>query len=496
MRYLIVICVLGCFLWSCSSDKNETVILEPTNLSGETLAKMHCGSCHEYVAPNMLDKKTWEHRTLPEMGLRLGIGDVFSKNVLQVQQGTENLVHESIYPLSPKIHEDDYKKIVEFYLKNAPEEPLPQTAKISVKEGLEYFEYKSLMGSYGYQSNTTAIGFDEASKTILAGSPRFMVKQFNLSNNQLLSDSIMMPGVYSTIKKWRDNWYFLDLGQLGPHEKKQGKLIQYLGNGQYQTFLADLHKPTDFAFLDINNDGVEDVVICNFGFETGNLAWYDGKTKKENVIKNIPGARNTVLEDMNNDGLKDIVVLYAQALEGISVFYNQGNGKFKEKELLKFSPVFGSSWFQLIDMNKDGKLDIVYANGDNADYSTTLKNYHGVRIFENQGNDKFRQTYFYPMYGATKAIAADFDNDGDIDIASIAYYRKDAKEGFVYLENDDRNGFKPYTFNEVAKGQWLTLEIGDVDGNGKVDILLGGHDLARRNKAGKEAVEVVVLLNK
>jgi hypothetical protein len=499
MKFFFSLLLISCtaLFYSCSSKKTteNTSPPEPSNLPGETLAKMHCGSCHGFVKPEMLDKDTWQNRTLPEMGLRLGIGDVFSKNVLQVQQGTENLVQQEIYPLTPRIHEEDYQKIVAYYLENAPDKPLPQKEKKAVSENLNGFTYTPLLSSGGFQNNTTAIGFDTESGTILAGSPRGEIKRYKFTNGAVLRDSIMEPGVFSAMKKWKNYWYFLDLGQLGPHEKKLGKLVKHDGKKQSAYELKNLHKPADFAFMDVNEDGVEDIIVCNFGFETGNLAWYDGKSKKETVIKELAGARNIEIRDMDGDGKPDVVVLYAQGLEGISVFYNRGKGKFKEKEVLKFSPVYGSSWFQLVDFNKDGRLDILYVNGDNADYSTTLKNYHGIRIFENQGNDKFKQTYFYPLYGATKALAADFDNDGDLDIAAIAYYRKDAKEGFVYFENKGGNDFYPSTFSEVENGQWMALEIGDVNADGALDIILGAHDLARRNQAGDKAAEIVVLLN-
>lgn len=497
MRYFPVFAAFSIFLASCSSpDRNKTAApLKPSGLPAETLAKMHCGSCHEYVGPEMLDRKTWQNRTLPEMGLRLGIGDVFSKNVLQVQQGTENLVHESIYPLTPKIHEEDYRKIVEFYLKNAPEEPLPQVSREPLKEELPGFSFTPFLLSEGYQNNTTALGYDPLSGTVLAGSPRGEIKQFRFSNGKVLTDSIMEPGVFSVIRKQEHHWYFLDLGRLGPHEKKLGKLIRYNEKTGASNVLENLHKPADYAFLDINGDGTEDIVVCNFGFETGNLAWYDGQTSKETIIKEMPGARNLVLKDMDNDGREDLVVLYAQGLEGISIFFNKGKGKFKEEVVLTFPPVYGSSWFELADFNGDSLPDILYVNGDNADYSITLKNYHGIRIFENKGKNRFSQAWFFPLYGATKARAADFDGDGDLDIAAIAYYRNDAKEGFVYLENKGGYNFLPSTFKEVASGQWMTLELGDVNADGRPDIILGAHDLARKNRAVNLPAEVAVLLN-
>lgn len=47
------------------------------------------------------------------------------------------------------------------------------------------------------------------------------------------------------------------------------------------------------------------------------------------------------------------------------------------------------------DFNGDGKLDIVYVNGDNFDYSRVLKPYHGIRILENDGKNNFHERYFF-----------------------------------------------------------------------------------------------------
>jgi hypothetical protein len=473
-------------LQACASKQDQAP--RASGLPGETLAKMHCSSCHSYVGPEMLDRSTWENKTLPEMGLRLGIGDVFSKNVLQVQQGTESLVTERIYPLSPRIHEEDYAKIVQFYLENAPARPLPQSQRPPVDTLMAAWKFEPLLVSDGFQHNTTAISYDRENAAVWAGSPRGEVKVFR---NGLPEKVVHEPGVFSVIRQHKGETYLLDLGFLGPHEKKMGRLITASG----KVLLEQLHKPADIGFMDVNEDGTDDFLVCNFGFETGSFAWYDGKSKAQHVIKEIPGARNLVVQDMDGDGRKDVVVLFAQALEGISVFYNKGKGKFKEEEVLKFSPVYGSSWFELADFNGDGRWDILYANGDNADYSGTLKNYHGVRIFENRGG-KYKQVYFYPMYGATQARAGDFDGDGDIDIAAIAYYRKDAGEGFVYLENKGAYTFQPARFPEVSWGQWMVLEVGDYNGDGKVDILLGAHDLARKPQKVKTPTEVGVLYRK
>lgn len=113
--------------------------------------------------------------------------------------------------------------------------------------------------------------------------------------------------------------------------------------------------------------------------------------------------------------------------------------QFEEIKLLQFPPVYGSSYFELADLTGNGHQDILYDNGDNGDFTPVPKFYHGIRIFENDGNNNFDEVYFYPMYGAQKAMAADFNNNGRLDIAAIAFfpdYSEQIPESFVLLEND------------------------------------------------------------
>jgi hypothetical protein len=99
----------------------------------------------------------------------------------------------------------------------------------------------------------------------------------------------------------------------------------------------------------------------------------------------------------------------------------------------------------------------------------------------------FRQKYFFPINGCYKAMARDFDQDGDLDIATISFfadYEHQPEESFVYLENkgrpaNDTTGFnfKPYSFPEAKSGRWLTMDAGDIDGDGRLDIVLGNFSL-------------------
>jgi hypothetical protein len=234
------------------------------------------------------------------------------------------------------------------------------------------------------------------------------------------------------------------------------------------------------------------------------LAWYEATANgqyREHVLKEVPGARLSVIHDFNRDGLLDIAVLMTQAREGVCIFYNLGEGHFREKWVLQFPAVYGSSYIELADFNGDGFMDILYTNGDNADYSPILKYYHGIRLLLNDGQDHFKEAWFYPMYGAGKALARDFDQDGDLDVAAISFFPdfgKEPEKGFVYLENSGGLNFQPYVIKEAAKGRWMTFDAGDADEDGDLDICLGSFVFSNNGVAAVEPAResgLLLLLN-
>jgi hypothetical protein len=158
------------------------------------------------------------------------------------------------------------------------------------------------------------------------------------------------------------------------------------------------------------------------------------------------------------------------------MFLNDHKGGFTPQALLQFPAIYGSSSFQLADFNHDGKPDILYTSGDNTDYSTVLKPYHGVYIFTNDGDWHFEQTYFYQINGCTKAIARDFDHDGDLDIVAIAFFadfKYHPQEGFTYLEQTKPNQFTAHRIPINKYGRWISMAVADIDHDGFDDVILG-----------------------
>jgi hypothetical protein len=281
----------------------------------------------------------------------------------------------------------------------------------------------------------------------------------------------------------RERAVFTCLGTMEAADIAQGELVSMVLSGKQNADSVNLSRqlprPVQSVAADLNKDGLTDWVICGFGHQSGGLYWLKQQPDHHFVkrsIREVPGACQAVAGDFNADGWPDLMVLFAHANEGVWLFLNDQKGGFAERNVLRFPPVYGSTSFQLVDVNKDGQLDIVYTCGDNSDYSKVLKPYHGMYIYLNQGDFRYKQAYFYPINGCTKAVATDYDLDGDLDIMTIAFFadlKHNPAEGCVYFEQKTALHFQPHALPVHSFGRWICMDVNDWDRDGDPDVVLG-----------------------
>jgi hypothetical protein len=513
MRLTLLLSPLVCFLLvSCNHharNANGEPVADSAIRSGKALAAVYCQSCHALPDPALINKASWERGVLPQMGPRLGI---FRHGLTHYPSSIrDTAIGRSFYPSRPILADWQWQDIIDYYSGVAPDSLTGQPEHRAIDTTLKLFEPVAVSAT-GRTPVTCFVKVDTEGgrRQILAGRV-FPGRLYRYDPACRLLDSSKIAGGVVDMQVMGDSGILCNIGNINPNNEKYGSAHRFWYDRNKNLvidtvpFLKSLARPVEVLGADLNGDSRMDYVVCEFGNLKGALSWMEdvgGRQYVRHVLRAQPGAIKAYIQDADGDGRPDIWVLFAQGDEGIFLYLNKGGGRFEEHRLLRFPPVYGSSYFELADMNKDGHPDIVYTCGDNADFSLVLKPYHGVYIFLNDGHNHFTQAYFYPINGCYKAMARDFDGDGDLDLATIAAFadfKGHPEEGFVYLENQGGMDFRPFSLPAAKLGRWLTMDAGDLDGDGKIDIVLGnfavGPTLGKSGVDWKKGPTVLLLHN-
>ena len=122
--WVIFLCLL--LHSSCGGPREKEAIqkqMERNVISGKELSKKHCQSCHLYPEPSELDKKTWERSVLPLMGRLFGVyeSEVPRSKILEGAINRKAVEESNMFPETPSISSEDWQKIKDYYLAEAPE---------------------------------------------------------------------------------------------------------------------------------------------------------------------------------------------------------------------------------------------------------------------------------------------------------------------------------------------------------------------------------------
>jgi hypothetical protein len=276
----------------------------------------------------------------------------------------------------------------------------------------------------------------------------------------------------------------------GPVAVLPGDGLGHLGAALY----AAAQVPSIAAWLataDLNGDGKLDLVVVDSEdtspphggaqvyLNNGNGTFTAGQLFFENAV--VPGvppvqALSAALADLNGDGCTDAVVTDGYGLAWIYTGNCKGTFSNPAFSQVALGDIGGA--IQLVDMNNDGKLDIVTSgvvlNGAGGSFLGDIAG-NLVSVLFGDGTGHFSSGRVYrgepSMYGLA---VGDVNGDGFPDVVTA---NQDSNSASVFL-NDGQGGFgdpqgEPIGYNSGTTNSPVSpFLFADVDGNGTQDIVV------------------------
>jgi enediyne biosynthesis protein E4 len=262
------------------------------------------------------------------------------------------------------------------------------------------------------------------------------------------------------------------------------------------------------AFLDYDNDGLLDIYLANGAHlpdlqksdpsyynrlyrNNGNGTFTDTTMKAGVMGKGYSGG--VAAGDYDNDGNED---LYVTTYHGNILYHNNGDGTFSD--VTSKAGVVDGQWSTsaaFLDYDNDGKLDLFVTHYVNFNFANNVicKDWEGRpyychpdvydglanTLYHNNGDGTFRDVskvagVFNPQGKGLGVVAADYDDDGRIDI----FVANDAVANFLYRNRGDG------TFEDVTLSSGtgydrngrpqscMGTDFGDYDRDGKLDLIV------------------------
>jgi hypothetical protein len=226
------------------------------------------------------------------------------------------------------------------------------------------------------------------------------------------------------------------------------------------------------AVADIDRDARPDLVENGFWLQQPNDPVHSTWVRHDFIA--WPAGASVGVADFNHDGRMDIILAVSETGRGAMAWFEAPpdpiRGVWIQHDIDTVEDVHR---FHVVDVNKDGNPDIVFAE---MHQSATKR----VGVYYNGGGGLFWNLQVLSKEGSHNIAVGDIDNDGDIDIVGANWSLSSPDGGAMNLwRNDLNNALSLDGWTYIQADGWVPpdvtfgLAFADLDGDGWTDIVAG-----------------------
>jgi hypothetical protein len=233
---------------------------------------------------------------------------------------------------------------------------------------------------------------------------------------------------------------------------------------------------SEIAVADANGDGISDLILSN-GHIIVILGRGDGSFRAAPVLA-LPGAArplSVAASDIDGDDHTDVVIAASAGSSNVVTTFLNGGGTAGWR-LGAVVQSAAASTVSLACMDGDGARDLLFGSSDSQ-----------VGVAHGDGRGGFSSPEYFPG-GTGRLIVADFDGDGDRDVAATHGAE------VVLFVNEGTGALRAHAVYTADGGRGARMVAADMNGDRKLDLIVNTYPPIPDGGSVTFSSEVLVLL--